>query len=606
MDFRRIRENWPILVIALGAGMLVVLAVLQFVWTGQLSRAEEAMMQNALENSMRQFDQAVHRELTYLMTIFPQRIRGRPREGPASYVQSYSLWSQTTSHPSLMRGILLYWPQRGGSSVLQELPLGEGPVRQVEWEEDLAGLGKRLDQLSSRPDQRLPSWTFFPEECAMVRTEPPPFPPFRPEAVGYLILALDRAYIRDQFLPEIVDRMFSGAGGERLYEVAIVASIGPRFVYRSDPSIQEEWLAVADSRRRFRVLLDPLPKGQGGRPREPNPVSGPRQFRAGSVPNDWSYGARGQGSLRRLIDSMGRLRIFVDGLQSPLALDIAAAHVSGSLSGVVERQRLRSLAVGLGVLAVLAFAAAAVVVSAGRAQRLAEMQVEFIAGVTHELRTPLAVIRSAGENIADGVVTPDPRVKRYGELVRDQGRRLSEMVEQTLQFAALDSGRRAFQLEPLDVGKVVSDVLEQAQPIITESRFTVQQEAAAAVPPARADAHAVKQIVANLVSNAIKYGQPGRWLGVATSLDEGGQKPRVRVSVSDRGMGIPASEAGRIFDPYFRGAGASEASIQGSGLGLKLARDLAVRMGGDLYFRSESGKGSVFTLYLPVHPAGEA
>ena len=609
MDTRKIRENWPILVIALAACMLVLLAVLQFHWTGQISEAEEAMMESTLANSMRQFEQAVQRELTYLLTIFPQRVRGRPRPGPASYSQSYSLWSQTTSHPHLLRRVLLYRYAASGSSVLEEIPFGDGEVRRVEWEQELAGLRDRLDEIAGQAGQRLPSWTMFPESCAIVRGEFPSRRDPRLEVPGYLILLLDRDEITDSFLPELVDRMFAGPAGERLYEVAMVSSVGPQIVYRSDPSIQDGWLAVADSRRRFRVLMNPLPKGgppprpgerePPPRPGEREPPPGQNQFRTGIPPNDRSFGSRPPGTAR-LLGDIGRPRIFVDGIESPVALEVAVRHVSGSLTGVVQRQRQRSLAVGLGVLGVLALAVAVVMVSSRKAQQLAEMQVQFIAGVTHELRTPLAVIRSAGENIADGVVTADERARKYGELVRDQGRRLSEMVEQTLQFAALDSGQRPFELEPIDISVVVADVLERARPMIVESGFTVDEDGCDEMPPARADKRAVQQILANLVSNAVKYGEPGRWLGVATRLDRSGPMPRVQVTVADRGMGIPPSEASRVFEPYFRGASASEASIQGSGLGLKLARDLTVRMGGNLYFESEVGKGSVFTLYLPV------
>ncbi len=583
--------------------MLVVLAGLQFHWTGQLSRAEESMMQNALENSMRQFEQAVQRELTFLMLLFQQRVRGRPRQDPASYAQSYAIWSQTTSHPQILSRILLYSAEPDGSQMLRELPLGEGEVWMAARDTDVSSLQERLDRFragpGTTPDQRLPSWTFFPEERAIVRPEFEPDSAPRTGSAGYLILVLDWDYIRDHVLPGLVDRMFSGPDGDRLYEVAVVASTGPHFLYRSEPSIRQAWLAAADSRRRFRLLMPTLPRGRGGL-RERIIDNPDRQLRPGSDTNDRSFGARGPGATRRPTEGMGRPRIFVAGIQSPLALEVAATHVSGSLSTAVQLQRARSLTVGLGVLAILAFAVAAVVVTARRAQQLAEMQVQFIAGVTHELRTPLAVIRSAGENIADGVVTPDRRVRKYGELVRDQGLRLSEMVEQTLQFAAIDADKRPFRLEPLDVSKVVEDVLERAGPIISQAGFTVERDADSAVPAVRADEQAVQQILGNLVGNAIKYGKPGRWMRVETCLDESGHKPRVRVSVLDRGMGIPEDEAGRIFEPYFRGAGASEASIQGSGLGLKLARDLAVRMGGNLDFRSEVGKGSVFTLYLPV------
>jgi signal transduction histidine kinase len=109
--------------------------------------------------------------------------------------------------------------------------------------------------------------------------------------------------------------------------------------------------------------------------------------------------------------------------------------------------RKRNLAVGFGVLALLAVAIAVMLIALRRAQILAQLQLEFVAGVSHELRTPLSVIRSAGENLADGVTKGPESVRRYGALVRDEGRRLSEMVEQILAFARTSS---AFERQPVE------------------------------------------------------------------------------------------------------------------------------------------------------------
>src|SRR6185436_18484047 len=94
-----------------------------------------------------------------------------------------------------------------------------------------------------------------------------------------------------------------------------------------------------------------------------------------------------------------------------------------------------------------------------RAQALAERQIEFVAGVSHELRTPLSVICSAAENLADGVVDNREPIKRYGTLIRDEGRRLTDMVEQVLEFAGAQSGRKNYELRPLEPEHVIDDAL---------------------------------------------------------------------------------------------------------------------------------------------------
>lgn len=572
-------------------------------------------MQNALSNSIRQFEQAIQRELAYLLFLFQPSVRGGRQERWNRYAEDYVLWSETSAHPAMLRRLLVYDNEPDGSRTLRELPLeGTEPVP-VGWGEDLAGLRASLDAAGERAgrtrDLRPFAWTVFPEARAVARPEPS-FTGFRrgPDraqrrvAAGNVILVLNWSYVTETFLPETVRRLFTGPDGEQLYEVAISTGDDAGFLFRSDPSIGPGWLAAADSRRRFRLLRDPPPRGPGPGPGLPPESS--RRPGAASEANERPRGPGGATGIARRSSANARSRIYLAGGEPLPPLVIAATHISGSLAGVVERQRARSLATGLGVLLVLAGAMALVLVGARRAEQLAGMQMEFIAGVTHELRTPVSVIRSVGENLADGVASGTEKVRRYGELIRDQGDRLSRMVEQTLQFAALESGKRQFHIVWLDAGSAVKRALEQARPMIEQSGFALERSEGRRLPPARGDEEAVQQILANLLSNAVKYGEPGRWVRVETGADEAGTSAEVQIRVHDGGKGIPPSERRRIFDPYYRGSAAGEGNIQGSGLGLKLARDLALGMGGNLSFRSDPGKGSVFTLHLPTQAESEA
>src|SRR4029453_11368606 len=119
-------------------------------------------------------------------------------------------------------------------------------------------------------------------------------------------------------------------------------------------------------------------------------------------------------------------------------------HPAGSLEAFVGSTRRRNLMLSTSILAVLAVSMVLLIVSTRRSQELARQQLEFVAAVSHELRTPLAVIRSAGENLADGVVHDERQGRKYGGLIRAEGRRLSEMVEQILEFAGIQSGQRGF------------------------------------------------------------------------------------------------------------------------------------------------------------------
>ena len=124
-----------------------------------------------------------------------------------------------------------------------------------------------------------------------------------------------------------------------------------------------------------------------------------------------------------------------------------------------ESARRRNLLVSSSILALLGVSVGFLVVTTRRAQELARQQMEFVAAVSHELRTPLAVIRSAADNLADGVVHDDAQVRKYGELVRGEGRRLTEMVEQILEFAGIQSGQRSFALRPVALDPLLQEVV---------------------------------------------------------------------------------------------------------------------------------------------------
>ena len=602
-----IRKNWLALVIVVAAVMVLLLGGLQFAWTGQISAAQTSMMQTSLSNAMRQFDEEAERELMFMLSLMHPRDRGPQALDWNRWAESYALWAETSSIPGLLARMLVYSQGDSGSWVLSELPIGKSSPVPADWSGDLESLESTLvpGQESAGPgrDWRSQAWWLFPENRAMVRplmgierNRRGAGRPVRVVPRAFVILLLDWEYVLRTVLPAQVARLFSGPDGQQLYEVAVRQ--GERVLYRSDESIDAAWLEGADMRRRLRLLRPsparPPPRPQLGvgfdQPRRPPPDGG-RDDRPGDRAGGPPGPRQGPG---------GRPRIVVAGQDSPLDLEFAAAHVSGSLEGAVAHQRTRNLGLGFGVLLLLAGATALVVVSARRASHLAEAQIEFIAGVTHELRTPLSVICLVGDNLSDGVVASADGVKRYGGLIQSQGRRLTEMVEQTLQFASLESGKRHFSLAPVDPQAALQRALDQARPMIDQAGFELEQSGPADLPNVRVDESALQQILANLLSNAVKYGEPGRWVRVETEAERNGGDAEVRIRVRDRGRGVSKEEEARIFDAFYRGSATGEESIPGSGLGLKLASDLAAGMGGRLSFTREPGQGSAFTLHLPA------
>lgn len=276
---------------------------------------------------------------------------------------------------------------------------------------------------------------------------------------------------------------------------------------------------------------------------------------------------------------------------------MAVRYRQGSLEAFVTRLRRRNLALSFGVLLLLAMSMAMLVVSTQRAQRLAKLEIDFVACVSHELRTPLAVICSAAQNLTDGVVEAKHQVRQYGSIIGRQGRQLVDLVEQILLFAAGKEGRQHYNLRPVQIAQIIETALVNTAGVIGAAGFTIERKIEPHLPLVMGDASALTQCVQNLISNAVKYGGESRWMGIRAGIGAGGE---VEVVVEDKGIGIDAADLVDIFEPFYRGKGATAARIHGTGLGLTLVKSISKAMGGRVSAKSVLGRGSSFALHLPA------
>ena len=183
---------------------------------------------------------------------------------------------------------------------------------------------------------------------------------------------------------------------------------------------------------------------------------------AGGPGMGWRMGGRMGGRMGRGSFDMGSPNPLPNGVENPPGWRLLVAQRTGSLAQLVDSTQRRNLAIGFAILLVLGAGGIMLAVSARKARVLARLQMEFVAGVTHELRTPLAVISSAGQNLADGVATGEEKVRSYGALIRDHSRRLTETVDQVLRFGGLSSGRAALALEPTSVEALLDQAVEDS------------------------------------------------------------------------------------------------------------------------------------------------
>ncbi|MBL8183263.1 MAG: HAMP domain-containing histidine kinase, partial [Blastocatellia bacterium] len=174
------------------------------------------------------------------------------------------------------------------------------------------------------------------------------------------------------------------------------------------------------------------------------------------------------------------------------------------------------------------------------------------------------------ENLADGVAQETAQVSRYGDLIKGEGRKLSSMVEQILEFAGANSGKRKFNFSPTSVGDVVNSAINESRSLIGDRGFEIETSIAEGLPTISADRAALGQAIQNLIANSIKYCNGKAWLRVTAFNGDG----KVKIAVEDHGIGISKGDLRQIFEPFFRSKEVVDAQIHGNGLGLSLVKQI--------------------------------
>ncbi|MBI4377093.1 MAG: hypothetical protein HY549_11670 [Elusimicrobia bacterium] len=225
---------------------------------------------------------------------------------------------------------------------------------------------------------------------------------------------------------------------------------------------------------------------------------------------------------------------------------------------------------------------------------LERMRREFVANVSHELRTPLASIKAFAETLGqEGVSVCDQR-EFIAEIERNTDR-MTRLVDDLLELSALESGNRPPQREPVSLMKVVAEVAAGLKPLADRKRIVLRTEPFHDTPELLADRGQVKQVLVNLVENAIKFTSEGGTIRVSPVVSE----ESVSVLVEDNGAGIPAGDLPRIFERFYRVDKARSREMGGTGLGLAIVKHIVEGHGGSVRVDSELGRGSIFRFSLP-------
>lgn len=238
-----------------------------------------------------------------------------------------------------------------------------------------------------------------------------------------------------------------------------------------------------------------------------------------------------------------------------------------------------------------------------REARLAQAKANFVANVSHELKTPLSLLSLFSEILELGRVKNDEKRMEYYRVMRHESRRLNKLIDNILDFSKIEAGRKTYNFAEGDMVEVIENVLASYRYQIVNSGFQIETNIQPDLPPVSIDREAMSQAISNLLDNAIKYSRDVKQLSITT--DRRGSE--LSVEIADRGIGIPRAEQVKIFEKFYRVGNGLVHDVKGSGLGLSLVKHIVEAHKGTISVESDVGKGSRFTILLPLaHQNGDA
>jgi len=623
----------PLFWIAVLSGMatlLIIVAVLQYRWTKQLSVAAEANIGSTLQPLMIGWHLDFYGELSAICVALQVGPDSGARDNWNDYLHRYMDWSHTSvnhesveniyANPGLIKNIYVWETSDRGNPQLLRLNTDAAKIEISSVPDDLQPLLARLQAKSSSLSAGLRAWQ-FPDSSSEERSRgndrlsPPASQrsdistgwqfdknipaivhpivgsgrhPVRPDTespnsqnpVNWIVVTLNLDYIQKRILPDLTKRYFSGREGLE-YKLAVIATgRTPQLIYTSDLDFPNSDHGAFDSRMN---IFGPPPESVEG------------QF--------WQT-IKNSESLRQEEWHNFSAPVWFPVFQyashdEPWMLLLQ--HRTGPLDAIATGIWRRNLMTGSIVLLLLTCGMALIIFATRRAQKLAKLQLDFVASISHELLTPLTAIYCTGQNVMDGLVQTKTDSIAHGSIITSQARQLTDLVKQILLFASTENRTNRYTLRPLQVLGILESVRKNVAVLVEGTGFEVEQQVQSGLPDVMGDLPALSHCLQNLILNAVKYSGKNRWIGISASVHEAKNHIKeVRISVRDRGFGISSSDLPHIFEPFYRSPEVVDAQIHGTGLGLAVAKRIAEAMGGRLSVTSEVGVGSTFTLHLAV------
>jgi signal transduction histidine kinase len=626
--------TYSFLVVLVGA--LLTLAILQYHWLGSVSDAERQRLEESVEASTENFISDFNESFSRLHRAFRIQVTNNDNsaeELELNVLESSDTWYASNQPYALTSEIYLIKNRENGSEI-NRYNSETNSLEQItpdsslqSWLEDHVDSVKeeRSTPLRSLPDLGDPSFLKIPVQVldfvTLNRSDQSQNLEVRlsiDQLDDFVLIRLNDEVIQNELIPDIASRYF-GDSYQDQYQISIVnTEDGSRYFTIGGAQEKPEFSKNLD-RLNFSSLMmienDRNPVDMEGdsvvfsffsshseriitRERSSENVEGEQEQLNSNIDVD------ANSQLQSLnVESSTRdtsiTTAFVGNL-SPSDWQLWLSFKAGSLDEFVSKTRNRNLTISFGILLVLGISGCMILIFAQRSRELAEQQMIFVAGVSHELRTPITVIRSAAENLSEGVVQSEDRKKEYANLMLAESKRLSEMVDQIMEFSGIQSGKRIYSITDVAIDPLMQDVLREMESLAEQKNIEIQYANISKLPTFRADRDAIFLALTNLIRNAIKFSDAGS--RVIFRVDEVTYKSELglRMQIKDEGIGISEEEQKKIFQPFYRAEHVVSEQIKGNGIGLSLVERVAKAHDGTITVKSSPGVGSTFTLIIPV------
>ncbi len=557
MSIKRFSLSWVIIAVTLP--LLAMLAWSQFNWLQELQKRDERRIRYSMISSAQTLTRRIHEELLFLPTLLRfQREDDKPLE--YHMTERRQFWEKYAINPKILKAVVV-------SDSFQD----DSPI----W-----------SYSSPDPFSNEPPFRHAPPDADEIRISVPA-PSSSANDTAAVQAEITCVYDRNVFLDTVIPALAEGnLVSLDLHAYRIIDSKSGKLVYQSDSSIPPEAFLVPD----VEVALDentqfPLPpRGQNLLPETLN-IDWMEAF---AFLKEYTREGGARPPEKRISGALSHLK-----LQAVLR--------DGSLSNLSRKATIQNAVLSFGILALILVAMILLAEAYRRSRRLAVSQQEFIATVTHELKTPLAVISSAAQNLTDGLVRDREKAEQYGQLIRKESARLSATIEHFLLYANTSNLTRVNH-DIINLSDLIVKVLKFSE----RDRLELDFQTIVTLPPepvfVKGDAVALESVVQNLVQNVVRHASGGKYLEIHLSVEERGRKVPERhtiLIVRDKGCGIPANEQKYIFEPFWRGKRAKEGQIAGNGIGLNLVKRIVQAHGGTIALESKPYAGSTFSISLP-------